>query len=181
MKSRIALIGFRATGKSLLGRELARRLGWSFVDMDDELVSSLGMSIDQWVRLYGWEAFRQEESRLLRVLAGRDRVVVATGGGVVLDPINRAVLQDCFQVIWLKAGRETILSRIRNDARSPDYRPPLTGLDLEKEIETVLAARLPLYEEAAGHSIEVDRLAPGDILARLMQWLQPVDDSRKRA
>ncbi|MCU0572432.1 MAG: shikimate kinase [Syntrophobacteraceae bacterium] len=181
MKSRIALIGFRATGKSLTGRELARRLEWSFVDMDDELVSSLGMSIDQWVRLHGWEAFRREESRILRDLAGRERIVVATGGGVVLAPINRAVLQDGFQVIWLKAGKETILSRIRNDARSADYRPPLTGLTLEKEIETVLEARLLLYEEAADHSIEVDQLAPRDIVARLMQWLQSVDDSRERA
>jgi shikimate kinase len=151
------------------------------MDMDDELVALLGMSIDHWVRLHGWEAFRREESRLLQDLAGRDRIVLATGGGVVLEPVNRAVLREVFQVIWLKAGKETILSRITSDARSAVYRPPLTGLPLDEEIEEVLEARLPLYHEAAGHSIEVDQLAPGVIVSRLLQLLQSVDDSEERA
>jgi len=177
MKSRIALIGFRATGKSLLGRGLAQGSGWAFVDMDDELVASLGMSIDEWVKLHGWESFRREESRLLSALALRDRVVVATGGGIVLDPANRALLRAAFHVVWLKASKETILSRILGDDRSAAYRPPLTGLPLETEVETVLRERLPLYEASAHHSVEVDHLAPPEILSTLMGLLHTVDDS----
>ncbi len=173
MKSRIALIGFRATGKSLLGRGLAQASGRAFVDMDDELVASLGMSIDQWVKLHGWESFRREESRLLSALAPRDRVVVATGGGIVLDPANRDLLRAAFDVIWLKASKETILSRILGDDRSAAYRPPLTGLPLEKEIEAVLKERLPLYAATAHHSVEVDFSEPGDIITTLKRLCTP--------
>lgn len=179
LKPRIALIGFRATGKSLVGLHLADRLGWSFVDMDDELVSLLGVSINHWVGLHGWEAFRREESRLLRELAGRDRIVVATGGGIVLNPMNRALLRNGFRVVWLKARKETIMSRITGDARSPEYRPPLTDLPLEKEIETVLRERLPLYEATADQSIEVDDLSPAEILPGVLHLLQSVDDSKE--
>jgi shikimate kinase len=177
MKTRIALIGFRATGKSLLGRRLAQRLGWAFVDMDDELVASLGMSIDKWVKRHGWESFRREEGRLLSALALRNRLVVATGGGIVLDPANRDLLRAAFQILWLKASKETILSRILGDARSAAYRPPLTGLPLEKEIEKVLEERLPLYEALAHHSVEVDHPPPSEIIFTLMRLLQTVDDS----
>ncbi len=177
MKSRIAMIGFRATGKSLVGSLLAQHLGWTFVDMDDELVASLGMNIDQWVKLHGWRAFRREESRLLSSLAARDRTVVATGGGVILDPANRVLLRSAFHVIWLRASKETILSRILGDDRSAAYRPPLTGMPLEKEIETVLNERLPLYETTAEHAVEVDRLAPADIVSILLGFLCTVDDS----
>jgi shikimate kinase len=173
MKSRIALIGFRATGKSFLGRGLAQGSGWAFVDMDDELVASLGMSIDQWVKLHGWESFRREESRLLSALALRDRVVVATGGGIVLDPANRALLRAAFHVIWLKASRETILSRILGDDRSAAFRPPLTGLPLETEIETVLEERLPLYAETAHHSVEVDLSDAREIITTLRSLCSP--------
>ncbi|MCU0588088.1 MAG: shikimate kinase [Syntrophobacteraceae bacterium] len=177
MKPRIAIIGFRATGKSLLGRKLAARLGWSFVDMDDELVASLGMSIQEWVELHGWEAFRREESRLLADLAGRDRLVVATGGGVVLEPGNRTTLRESFEVVWLRARQTTILSRIRSDDRSAGYRPPLTSLPLEQEIEVILKERLPLYAETADHALEVDGLAPEAIAQKLLEWARSVDDS----
>jgi shikimate kinase len=177
MKSRIALIGFRATGKSLVGSLLAQHLGWAFVDMDDELVASLGMGIDRWVELHGWGSFRHEESRLLSSLAVRDRIVVATGGGVILDPANRALLRAAFQVVWLRADRGTILSRMLGDDRSASYRPPLTAMPLEKEIETVLNERLPHYETTAEHAVEVDGLAPADIVSILLGILCTVDDS----
>lgn len=178
MKSKIALIGFRATGKSLVGRLLARRLGWSFVDMDDELVAALGMSIDAWVKLHGWESFRHEESRILSGLARRDQLVAATGGGVILDANNRALLRREFYVVWLEAGKETILSRILGDERTTAYRPPLTGLPLESEIEAVLKERFPLYKETAHTSIQVDRLEPEAIVSAVLESVQSVDDSR---
>lgn len=180
-KSKIALIGFRATGKSVVGRLLAEKLSWCFVDMDDHLVAGMGMSIDAWVRLHGWPSFRREETRVLRELARRDRVVLATGGGVVLAPENRELLHAEFQVIWLKVPKETIISRIRGDERSAAYRPPLTELDLEREVEFILRERLPLYEAAANLTIEVDQLEPRDVVLTLLGALHPVDDSAMQA
>ena len=84
-KTRIALIGFRASGKSLVGKLLAEELNLSFVDMDERLVASFGRGIDQWVQAHGWESFRQAESELLEELSREQGLVVATGGGVVLS------------------------------------------------------------------------------------------------
>jgi shikimate kinase len=179
MKSKIALIGFRATGKSLVGQLLARRLGWSFVDMDDQIVNALGMSIDAWVKLNGWESFRHQESLVLASLAQQSHLVVATGGGVILDAGNRALLQKEFHVVWLQADRQTILSRILGDTRTAAYRPPLTELPLESEIETVLSERIPLYRETAHHCVEVDRLPPEEIMWAILKSVPSVDDSRR--
>jgi shikimate kinase len=179
MESKIALIGFRATGKSLVGQLLARQLGWSFVDMDDQLVNALGMSIDAWVKLNGWESFRHQESLVLASLAQQNHLVVATGGGVILDGGNRALLQKEFHVVWLQADQQTILARILGDARTAAYRPPLTGLPLESEIETVLNERLPLYRETAHHCVEVDRLAPEEVMSSILKSIPSVDDSRR--
>jgi shikimate kinase len=179
MKSKIALIGFRATGKSLVGQLLAHRLRWTFVDMDDQLVSALGMSIEAWVKLHGWESFRHRERLVLASLAQQEHLVVATGGGVILDAGNRALLQKEFHVVWLQADPQTILSRILGDARTAAFRPPLTGLPLDSEIETVLNERLPLYRETAHHSVEVDRLAPEEVLSAILKSVPSVDDSRR--
>lgn len=180
-KSKIALIGFRATGKSVVGRLLAEKLSWSFVDMDDQLVAGMGMNIDAWVKLHGWTSFRREEARILRDLAQHDQVVLATGGGVILASENRELLHSEFHVIWLKAGKETIISRILSDDRSAVYRPPLTELDLESEVEVVLGERLPLYEATAHLTIQVDQLDPQEVVSAVMGVLHSVDDQLMKA
>lgn len=181
MKSKIALIGFRATGKSVVGRLLAQRLNWSFVDLDDQVVAALEMSIDAWVKLHGWVSFRREETRVLREVARRDQLVLATGGGVILDAGNREFLRREFHVTCLKARKETIISRILGDDRSAAYRPPLTELDLDSEVEVVLRERLPLYEATAHLSVQVDHLGPEEIVSAVFDALSAVDDQVMRA
>ena len=148
-KHSIALIGFRATGKSLIGRLLAEALGMELVDMDEELVARLGQDINTWVGKHGWESFREAESELLTALSRRKNLVLATGGGIVLRADNRKMLKDGFLVVWLKASPETIHSRLVLDPKTSSNRPPLTGLSLEEEIRRVSEERFPLYMETA--------------------------------
>jgi shikimate kinase len=167
-KENIALIGFRATGKSTIGQLLAKRLGWSFVDMDVALVSSFGMEIDAWVAKHGWESFRKAESRLLNELAGRPGQVVATGGGIILDDDNRKILGGHFLVVWLRASPETILKRLREDRKTAFQRPPLTSLALDEEVRQVLEDRHPWYEATADLTLNTDGLAATELVSRIL-------------
>lgn len=172
-KSNIALVGFRASGKSLIGTLLARQCDLSFVDMDERLVASFGQDIDQWVQAEGWESFRQAESELLEELAREQGLVVATGGGVILSAHNRRLLKTHFHVIWLKASLETTWLRLQNDPKTGKNRPALTPLPLREEIEQTLVARSALYEETADIILETDAAPPAELVSRLQTRLWP--------
>jgi len=150
----IALIGFRATGKSTVGKILAGKLGRQFLDMDQRLALEAGRSIAAWVKQDGWDSFRRAESGLLRLISLQKDLVVATGGGVVLDPQSRRVLRESFFAVWLKATPETIYARLSSDPGSTQTRPSLSELPVKEEIEKVLFQREPLYSQVAG--IEID-------------------------
>jgi shikimate kinase len=167
----IALIGFRATGKSAVGRILAQKLGRIFIDMDQLLVTSAGREIDCWVRLEGWQSFRRAESELIEALAFRQRLVVATGGGVVMAPGNREALKRGFFTIWLKAEMETIRSRILADPASESNRPPLSELPMDEEIRSLLSEREPLYAEAADVGIDTEGKTPYEIAEEIAAGL----------
>ena len=152
----IYLIGYRCTGKTTLGRELARELGWEFVDMDDLLVNEAGQSISEMVAEKGWPHFRDRERDLLRRLAGKGPMVVGTGGGIVLDPDNVAEMRASGKVLWLQCNSDTINQRIQGDARTEEMRPALTDKGLLAEIESVLQEREPLYRSAAHFSLASD-------------------------
>ncbi len=168
-KQGIALIGFRGVGKSIVGRLLARMLGWAFVDMDEKLVESMGMDIRAWVGMHGWESFRDAESKLLASLAPADGVVVATGGGVVLRAENRVALRSAFHVVWLGASSATINLRLSGDPGTGAQRPSLTGLPPAEEVERLLRERHPLYKETADEVLETDSLTPGEAAERIWE------------
>jgi shikimate kinase len=170
-KLNIALIGFRASGKSLLGNLLAKKLDLSFVDMDERLTAFFGKTIDQWVQSEGWESFRRAESELLRQLARERGLVVATGGGVILSVTNRSLLKDHFFVIWLKASPETTYSRMIDDPNTGTNRPAFTSLPLREEIEKVLAERSILYQETAHLVLETDDAIPTELISVVMHQL----------
>jgi len=162
-KSSIALIGFRATGKSSVGRALAARLGRPFKDLDAEITAVLGQDIQSWVRARGWESFRQLETELLLALAGQEGLVVACGGGVVAREQNRECLRQHFFVVWLHASLETIQRRLLEDPQGALSRPPLTELPLKEEIETLLRQRTPWYEEIADLVLNTDTVGPAEL------------------
>ena len=173
MKQRnIALIGFRATGKSTVGEILALESGCGFIDMDRSLARDAGRDIAAWVRLHGWGSFRRAESGLLEILRQREGLIVATGGGVILDPLNREALRESFFTVWLKASQETIIARLNSDPDSPSTRPALSGLPPAEEIAKTLSERAPLYSEAANLVIETDEKSPDQIAREIYRILQ---------
>ncbi len=152
----IALIGFRATGKSTVGEILARKLGRQFVDMDQRLTSESGRDIATWVKQDGWDSFRKSESALLGIISEQEGLVVATGGGIVLDPQSRTLLRKHFFTVWLRASPQTIYTRLSSDPGSLATRPPLSELPVKEEIVRVLSERKPLYARVAAIQIDTE-------------------------
>lgn len=172
-KSNIALIGFRATGKSNIGKGLAASLQREFVDMDDQLTKYFGQNIQEWVQAHGWESFREAEARLLKDLAGWKDLIVATGGGVIEREDNRAILKKHFYVVWLKACPETVHARLLGDCEvTSANRPSLTELPLEEEIAHLLQVRSPLYEETADMDLATDNASVAELIEQILKFVR---------
>jgi 3-dehydroquinate synthase len=149
MPTRIVLTGFMATGKTSVGRELARLLGYSFADTDAMIEAQSGMSIADIFADPGEEHFRQLELELCEELLGRKYVVIASGGGTVLDPQRRELLCQHSLVANLHAGRHILIERIRDD----QSRPLLFTENIEKRIDELLSTRSSVYNLA---KIQID-------------------------
>ena len=128
-KRKIILSGYRATGKSTVGRLLAERLNIGFIDMDEVLVARHG-EISDLVRERGWDYFRAWEKELLEELVASCEVVISTGGGAVLHQDVWRELKETGLVVWLTADLETICCRLDADSDSGSQRPSLTGGDI---------------------------------------------------
>lgn len=168
----IYLIGYRCTGKTTLGRELARELALKFVDMDDLLVAKAGQSISELVAEKGWPYFRSQERALLKRLADNGPLVVGTGGGIIIDPDNAERMRATGKVVWLQCSSDTITHRIQGDARTREMRPALTDKGLLEEIESVLQERMPLYQDAAHIALDTDE---GDIQGLCKEIIAKLD------
>lgn len=163
----IFLVGLMGAGKSTIGRHLAKSLGMEFVDSDHELERRTGASIPLIFDVEGEAGFRQREKKLIDELTQRNRIVLATGGGVVLDPDNRAWLRERGQVIYLYATVEQLLSRTAKDRN----RPLLQTADPRARLQELLQARDPLYREVADMVVDTGgrsaRGAEREILAKI--------------
>ncbi len=168
----IVLIGYRAVGKSTVGALLAQRLGRTWVDLDTAFEAAAGESIATFVAREGWPAFRQQEKALVQHYAQARGLVLATGGGVILDPENVACLKASGIVIWLQATPQTIQTRLSQDQQQTAARPGLTGKGTVAEVGEVLASREPLYRAAADYTISVDTLSPMAVVEEIMQLLE---------
>ncbi|AVP56615.1 shikimate kinase [Pulveribacter suum] len=155
MQTRCALVGLPGSGKTTVGRHLARRLELPFIDLDQRLEDVLGSSIRQYFEECGEESFRDREQALLAELAAQPGpVVLSTGGGAVLRAANRAVLRSSFaQVFYLRATPEDLWRRLRHDRT----RPLLQVHDPLGRLRELHQARDPLYREAAHFVIETGR------------------------
>jgi shikimate kinase/3-dehydroquinate synthase len=141
--SNLILTGFMGTGKTTVGREVARRLGRPFVDMDGEIVAHAGKSIPRIFAEEGEAAFRQMEAALCEELSKRQGLVIATGGGALIDPTNRERMTESGTVVCLTCDAEQILQRV-NQTGNPD-RPLLKVADPRAEIEHLLRVRRTAY------------------------------------
>lgn len=167
MKRSIFLVGMPGSGKSTIGKRLATRLGWPFVDADRELETRCGVTIATMFDIEGEAGFRDRESRLLAELCETDGLVVATGGGVVLREENRQLLMGRPLVVYLQASVAELWSRVRHDRR----RPLLQGENPRARLERLHQERVALYEAVAdltaiGRRQSAERLL-GDIIGQL--------------
>jgi shikimate kinase len=170
---KVIVIGYRCTGKSTTGEILSRTMAVPFVDTDRLIESTMHSDVSSIVADLGWEGFRKIESQVLKqVLASSDSMVVATGGGVVLDRKNLAVMESAGMVVWLKSSADTILRRMSEDAATPGLRPSLTGSSLEQEVIETLTFREPLYQRAADLILYTDSHGPDETATIIIKMLE---------
>ena len=161
----IALIGFMGSGKSSVGRLLAKKLRFHFVDTDRMVVERAGRQITEIFNEQGEPFFREQERLALESLRGQRRLVVATGGGIVMQPENVALLRELAFVVWLSASEEIIFERVSRN----DRRPLLHTPNPRKTIAALLAQRRPLYESAAHFCVETSRRPHAEVAGAILR------------
>ena len=169
--SGIALIGLRGAGKSTLGKMLAERIGWSFVELNKEIERQNGLSVAEIIALYGQEGFRRmEQAALQQLLARKELMVLATGGGIVSEPVTFDLILNAFYTIWLKAKPEEHMARVRGQG---DLRPMADDRSAMAELRNILVSREPLYARANA-VVDTAGLTVEAAAARLSEVVQPV-------
>ena len=168
----IILIGYRGSGKSTVGSKLAARLKRRIVDTDDLIEERQGIPISDIVKLQGWDHFRRIEKTVIEEISKGNHLIIAPGGGVVLDADNVKVLKRNGFIVWLKADQRTLLKRIQKDQASSTRRPTLTGKGTLKEIEETLSQREPFYERASEVQIDTSMSSADAVVERILTVLK---------
>ena len=168
LPERIVLTGFRATGKTAVGKVLARLTGFRFLDTDQEICKRMGCSITDAVCQYGWQYFRGQERTLLRELPFRQATIIATGGGAVLHHKEWEKLHRSAFIIWLRTNLTTTLARLALDQKTAEQRPALDNKqegrqDSAQEISVILEEREPLYRVGSDLVLDTEGKTPQDL------------------
>ena len=169
----VILIGFRCTGKTSVGQEIARRLGRPFIDADTYLQEREGKTIAEVFAQGGEDLFRRLERETIAQLTERDGLVVAAGGGAVLDEENVRRLRSSGVLVRLTASLESILARLHGDEKTCSERPRLTDEeDMRREVERLLGRRGPLYEAAADLTIDTEGRSVAEVSDDVLDGLK---------
>lgn len=163
----IVLVGFMGAGKTTVGQLLSHALDVSFIDFDQYLVKRLGMSVADYFATFGEEAFRQQESLVLKEVMVKP-AVLSTGGGIVLKELNRTRLKQMEQVIYLSADPETVYERITKDERAVR---PLAQRPKE-DLIALYESRMALYQEVATFTVDTTTQTPSEIVASIIKQLK---------
>lgn len=161
----IYLVGLMGAGKTTVGKQLARRLGRPFYDSDHEIVARTGVPIPTIFEIEGEEGFRRREAQTIAELTAGAGMVLATGGGVVLNPESRRLLHDTGWVVYLNVPPALLYERTRHDRT----RPLLHVDDPLAKLEELHAVRDPLYREAAHLTVDGGRLLASGIVHHLLR------------
>jgi XRE family transcriptional regulator, aerobic/anaerobic benzoate catabolism transcriptional regulator len=174
----IALIGLRGAGKSTLGKILAKKIGWNFVELNKEIEAQNGLSVAEIIALYGQEGFRRmEQAALQSLLARKELMVLATGGGIVSEPLTFDLILSSFYTVWLKAEPEEHMGRVR---RQGDLRPMADDRSAMAELRNILLSREPLYSRAAA-VVDTAGLSVDAAAAKLIDTVRPVLQNEARS
>jgi len=164
----IFLTGPMGAGKSTIGRQLAKQLSMSFHDSDHEIEQRTGVDIPLIFELEGEAGFRKREAEVIDTLTRLPGIVLATGGGAILDPENRTRLASRGKVIYLHTSVDQQLARTRHDRNRPLLQTP----DPRTTLEELLAIRDPLYRDVADLVIETDGMHVRDVVRKIVNLLQ---------
>jgi len=164
----VAIFGFMGVGKSSVGRLVAEDLGMEFVDLDETIVADAGMEIPSIFRERGEKGFRELEKEATRMIAARDGVVIACGGGTVLDEDNLKALRRNSKMILLTADPETILRRVEADG---DTRPLLSAEEKVEPIARLLGQRMPRYLEASDKAVDTSGKTQAQVAREIIEYL----------
>ena len=167
----IVLIGYRGSGKSTVGMRIARCLEMTFVDTDDLLEKHHGMSISDMVKAHGWEYFRAAEKDIIKEVADMNHLVIAPGGGAVLDTDNVIALRKNGIILWLKADLQTLLKRMNQDPETYFRRPTLTGKGTLEELEEMISVREPFYQRSSQIQIDTSALEAEEVVEYVLTTL----------
>jgi shikimate kinase len=175
---KVILIGYRATGKSTVGRILADKLKIAFWDTDAMIEKSMEMPIKEIVALEGWDFFRAKEKETIKFLTQKEDCIIATGGGVVLfreniDLLKQNVdlLKQSGVIIWLNAPLHDVIERLKQDAQNEAARPQFTSGNIVQETIDIMRYRLPLYEREADYIVDTLNKNPEQVAEEIYQYL----------
>ena len=165
----VVIFGFMGVGKSSVSRLLAEALSMEFVDLDDSIVAVTGMDIPNIFKERGEEGFRKLEKEATREISARDGVVIACGGGAVLDEENLEALRRNSKMILLTADLETILERVEADG---DTRPLLNNEKKVEPIARLIGERMPRYLKAADKTVDTSGKTQADVVREIIECLK---------
>jgi shikimate kinase len=168
----IVLIGYRATGKSTVGKILSAKLKIAFWDTDLMVEKNMAMPVKEIVALHGWEIFRAKEKETIKTLTQKGACVIATGGGVVLDKENIDLLKQAGVIVWLNAPLQDIVDRLNKDAQRAAIRPQFTSGNIDQETADMMKLRLPLYETAADYTVDTLGKSATQVAKEIYQYLR---------
>jgi shikimate kinase len=163
---RVLLIGFMGSGKTSVGRRVAKALGWRFIDFDDAIEAEAGASVAEIFATRGEPAFRALEARVAERLLGEHRVVLASGGGWAAAPGRVRGVPPGTATVWLRVSPEEAVQRAGRSGR----RPLLARPDALEEAERLVAERHPYYAEARW-TVDTERSSVEDVAARVLAIL----------
>lgn len=164
----IALVGPMGSGKTTVGRSLAPRLGLAFVDLDQLIEERCGVAVALIFEIEGEAGFRQRERAMLEEISQGSGILLATGGGSVLDPDNRATLRQRALVVWLQTSVDQQLRRLARDQRRPLLRAP----NRRQRLQALAEQRDPLYRECAHIIVRSADVSPAAMAARVARAIR---------
>jgi len=170
-RTNVAVVGFMGAGKSTVGRELAARLGKTFVETDILVERRAGMSVSDVFARHGEAHFRDLESDVVREAAQSHDCVIACGGGVVLREENVAALKASSVMVYLEVAPQSVLSRIGPQST---VRPLLSGPDRERRVAELMEQRRSAYEAAADVTVATDGLAVEEVVRHVQELLKRI-------
>ena len=164
----IALIGFRGSGKTTIGKLLAKKLDKKIISVDDEIEKRTKLSIYKFVRKYGWDKFREVESDVIEYISDFDDCIFDTGGGIVMRNENIINLKKNSLIILLTSDIKIISQRLKNSKS----RPPLTKKNYLDEIKDAMEEREHRYKKATDYTIDTSRLTPEEVCDLITHYVQ---------